>query len=979
MNFNQLVEDPQHTFLFNLFSRVLDSPIALDENKEPLAIIEIDNIKVKQPQHPFDFCYKFNLSYAYEIDITCNVVDVVEDTIIHTQILTVSFPKYYQNGFFFRTNNFSVPRFRTPIIKCVSKKSVDIFNGNLGITLIDGSTAYFKDIDTDAPRVYSRPLGVYDEEILESDFENLILSPEANFKLSSALGYDIGSYLSFDILKEIGQKMKDENFFNALKTSYAIDYEYNTLDVSLLNAAIRDSYRIAGLKRMHWAKNKKLYPYFIQSFINKAFSTGGGLGIITPDETNSVATESQADRLQFYPARGSEAKRLKYNNSFLSIVCPVDTPETALINKKNEKTIGSTFKHGKAFISVYDKNWNMLDIPLLEYLQSYVLISECVSYNTKTIKDMSNYTCKYGLDSELCTVNNLDNVKYIEREPYTRFSKSVSLIPGVNYTDQIKASIGAKMLGQATAVEGSEPPVVYTGTEKLIVQDSSKVVKSSISGKVKSINPITIENDIGQLVEQYVPKILPLWDGTSIEYKPTVKVGDYVEENQIIACSTEFKDNELSVGCNVKVGFVNYKGYDLEDGLIMSKSCALKFAVNSAASEIIPIYPGKYNFSKSEILNVYDIDGITDLEKIDEFGLPKINETFNQYEEMAIWATKPMPKNYLERLLVEANPNDLDVKIKQFPIGVAEGKIVSIEMFILKSFVNTPAILPLIRHITNIGEVYESDDIDIKGAIAFIKINYRYKNIPKVGDKFSNRYGSKGTLSAIIDDEEMPIDTSDNKPLEMIFAPDSTAKRKNIQQISECELGKLAIEGYKMIVDNIARSQFNRAREILSIIYQDNTIMSLSDEDTVRYLEANSIQGKYLRIKQECIDHNYTPETIGRIMNKLGIQEKTYLFLPDINKQQRNPVIVGNSNIMRLHFLVDQRARATSDDTGLNDAFVAGFGSHRDGGQSLSEMTLWSLQSHNSMEVYDYFTKHVKSDFKHEFSNNLLFLGLGIE
>lgn len=282
MNYNELIEEPNHAYLNELFSKVMEEPLKVDpSNGSAILKVKISHIDVAQPQHPFDFCYKYGISYAYTVDITCNVIDVTTDEIVHTQVLQVNFPKYYQNGFFFRTSKYSEPKFRTPIIKAVSSTSASVYDDVITLKLLDGSTAFFYNAGSSDMTVSNYSLGLYNDTITEEDFDDLILHPTAVLKLSHVLGKPVSNYLSFQFLKELYDFVSTSDGAKALKTFYAIDYKFNQFEDSLMIAARSYAYKCKSLRRLLWTKYNKLYASTLQGFINKSFSTGGNLGVIT--------------------------------------------------------------------------------------------------------------------------------------------------------------------------------------------------------------------------------------------------------------------------------------------------------------------------------------------------------------------------------------------------------------------------------------------------------------------------------------------------------------------------------------------------------------------------------------------------------------------------------------------------------------------------------------------------------------------------
>ena len=109
------------------------------------------------------------------------------------------------------------------------------------------------------------------------------------------------------------------------------------------------------------------------------------------------------------------------------------------------------------------------------------------------------------------------------------------------------------------------------------------------------------------------------------------------------------------------------------------------------------------------------------------------------------------------------------------------------------------------------GETFE-DGIAISESCA-ARLNFPYAVEP--GDKISNRHGTKGVISRILPDDEMPH-LADGTPVELVFSFGALHGRMNFGQIREAVMGRIArAEGEVAIVPPFQASSADQLRERL--------------------------------------------------------------------------------------------------------------------------------------------------------------------
>ena len=83
---------------------------------------------------------------------------------------------------------------------------------------------------------------------------------------------------------------------------------------------------------------------------------------------------------------------------------------------------------------------------------------------------------------------------------------------------------------------------------------------------------ITVERDEGDERDEYkLKKFLRSNQGTCINQRPVVDVGDRVVEGQVLADGSSTDDGELALGQNILVAFLPWEGGNYEDAIVISE------------------------------------------------------------------------------------------------------------------------------------------------------------------------------------------------------------------------------------------------------------------------------------------------------------------------------------------------------------------------------------------------------------------------
>ena len=125
------------------------------------------------------------------------------------------------------------------------------------------------------------------------------------------------------------------------------------------------------------------------------------------------------------------------------------------------------------------------------------------------------------------------------------------------------------MQRQAVPLLRTDPPVVSTGMERPVAQNSGMVVRAERAGVVTYVDATRILIDNAD--EYVLRKFVGLNERTCLNQKPIVKKGQRVKKGQIIADGAATHQGELALGRNVLVAFMTFDGYNFEDAIVISQ------------------------------------------------------------------------------------------------------------------------------------------------------------------------------------------------------------------------------------------------------------------------------------------------------------------------------------------------------------------------------------------------------------------------
>src|SRR5918998_1105710 len=222
------------------------------------------------------------------------------------------------------------------------------------------------------------------------------------------------------------------------------------------------------------------------------------------------------------------------------------------------------------------------------------------------------------VQGDLATVPSKE-IEFVDISPRQTVSVSAALIPFLEHDDANRALMGSNMQRQAVPLLRTDPPVVGTGMEKPVAQNSGMVVRAERAGVVTAVDATRILIDNAD--EYVLRKFVGLNERTCLNQKPIVKKGQRVKKNQIIADGAATHQGELALGRNVLVAFMTYDGYNFEDAIVISQRLVKEDTFTSIHIEEYDVEIRETKLGREEFTR--DIPNVSEraLANLDENGI----------------------------------------------------------------------------------------------------------------------------------------------------------------------------------------------------------------------------------------------------------------------------------------------------------------------------------------------------------------------
>ncbi len=398
----------------------------------------------------------------------------------------------------------------------------------------------------------------------------------------------------------------------------------------------------------------------ISSSIDYFFGRGELSQVV--DQQNPLSQLTHERRLSALGPGGLNRKRAGFEVRDVHIshygrVCPIETPEGNNIGLITSLSIyGGVDEYG--FLTTpYRKisrgraTGEIMYLRADEEMESILAPSDCLEKSTRGETQKLPEGRVLARNKGEVTLVESNDVEYVDISPKQTVGISAALIPFLEHDDANRALMGSNMQRQAVPLVRTEPPIVATGMETSIVENSGLVVYARKAGAVTYVDSERIVIDNAD--EYELRKFDKLNERACLNQKPVVKEGQRVKKGQIIADGSACHQGELALGRNVLVAFMPFDGYNFEDAILISERVVKADAFTSIHLEEYEVEIRETKLGREEFTR--DIPNVSEraLRNLDENGVVRLG-TAVQPGDILVGKVAPKSKSELtpeEKLL----------------------------------------------------------------------------------------------------------------------------------------------------------------------------------------------------------------------------------------------------------------------------------------------------------------------------------------
>ncbi|MBE9504762.1 MAG: DNA-directed RNA polymerase subunit beta [Proteobacteria bacterium] len=286
-----------------------------------------------------------------------------------------------------------------------------------------------------------------------------------------------------------------------------------------------------------------------------------------------------------------------------------------------------------------------------------------------------------------------EEVGFMDVSPKQLVSVAASLIPFLENDDANRALMGSNMQRQAVPLLKAQAPLVGTGMEGVVAEDSGVTVVAKNDGVVESVDSTRIvvkitgdESDKGAGVDIYsIIKFQRSNQNTCVNMRPIVGVGDNVKRGEVIADGPSTEEGELALGKNVVVAFMPWNGYNFEDSILISEKVLVDDVYTSVHIEQFECVCRDTKLGKEEITRDIPNLGEEQLKDLDESGIIRIGAEVRPNDILVgkitpKGETQLTPEEKLLRAIFGEKAGDVKDTSQRVPPGV-EGTVIDAKVF----------------------------------------------------------------------------------------------------------------------------------------------------------------------------------------------------------------------------------------------------------------------------------------------------------
>lgn len=531
----------------------------------------------------------------------------------------------------------------SPIIKMLAKDATDSYETAL--------KEFYRKIRPGEPATLSNARAAMMRLFFDPKRYNL--GRVGRYKLNSKLGFEINDELLADVT------LRKEDVIQAIKYLLRLkagDDKVSCDDIDHLgNRRVRSVGELVqnqcriGLARMEKIIRERMNLFDFSSdtltpgkiISAKALSTvlkdffGRSQLSQFMDQTNPVAELTHKRRLSALGPGGLNRDRAGFevrdvHPSHYGRICPIETPEGPNIGLITSLSSYAKINEFGFIETPYRIVRDGVITDEIEYLtadqeEKYVITQATTPFDKKRM--FTEEMCWARHKGEIVEIST-DQVTHMDVSAKQLVSIVTGLIPFLEHDDANRALMGSNMQRQAVPLLSPEAPIVGTGLEGRAARDSGAVVVSEEDGVIEYVDglKIVVASKGNRLKKRVYPlkKFMRSNSGSCINQKPICEVGDKVKAGDVIADGPATDAGEISLGRNVLIAFMPWRGYNYEDAILVSEKIIREDYYTSIHIEEFEVTTRETKLGKEEITR--DIPNISEeaLANLSEDGIIRV-------------------------------------------------------------------------------------------------------------------------------------------------------------------------------------------------------------------------------------------------------------------------------------------------------------------------------------------------------------------
>ena len=358
---------------------------------------------------------------------------------------------------------------------------------------------------------------------------------------------------------------------------------------------------------------------------------------------------------------------------------------------------------------------------------------------------------------------------------------SASLIPFVEKNRVDRSLMACAMQKQAVPLLRQDNPIVGTGIEREVAKNTSQLIVASGKGVVKKADgdSVIVTYDKGGDREYKLQHFEKTNDDRCYNQRTVVARGQKVSKGDTLIEGASINDGELALGRDLLVAFMPWRGYNMDDAIVISNRLVEDDTLTSINIKDFDVEVRETKLGPEQVTR--DIPNVSEhsLRHLGEDGIVTVGSEVSN-GDILVGKITPKGEQELsseERLLraifgeKAKDVRDTSVRMN----GSSTGKVVDVRVYTREQ-----------------GHELKA------GVIMQIKIYVAEMRKIGVGDKLAGRHGNKGVVSRVLPIEDMPF-MEDGTPIDIVLSPMGVPSRMNLGQLFEIHLGMAAKAlGYKV-------------------------------------------------------------------------------------------------------------------------------------------------------------------------------------